>query len=331
MDPFYARQLKLLSPSQVGRFALCPQRLIAEVLHPEWETPSGPAADYGTVCHYETQKILGVPPDKAPTPEQIANAHGIKLLRNRQERFKEFVAKASATAARALPAPPPGVTWMSEVRCLNPAFLPLRVGRKGDVGFGGSMDLVYSDRSWLFDLKFPGELPTEAKLEYVWQLGCYHAVSGIQKTSLVFVPPDGSEAAMFTIDWGLPAMRELASSMQGFIHFAGHPDFWKYAWFMPGEACTWCERNPKKWNRKPGAEICPMHMLPNLVDVTRQPEEPPCSPADLIARAQAVNEQANTADAFSAFFDLARQANEAGGMAGLAPPPPASTDPLASI
>jgi len=307
-----------MSPSGVGKYALCTKRLVAEADHPEWDEPSGPAACFGTVCHYGTQLSLGLAPPKPPSEYDFRTAKLVKHLNappitsrsalskkskevfdfitavcgNQPEPTKEKpldpaafydrVVEASCKAAvAALPELPEGVRWVAEHHVNLPTLLPERIGKTGNRGFSGSIDLMRSDRSELWDLKFPGEAVNKVEFLYVAQLASYHIITGIPRTGLFFIPVGGLNPSRFLIDWRIPAMKDLCDSLRGFISWTDDAAFRRHAWYAPGENCKYCYLNPKKWPRPQTAEICPIFALPDIIDLAPASSTPKSAMPDL--------------------------------------------------
>lgn len=266
----------LVSPSKVGIYASCPMRLV-------WDSQSPPSftgskwADFGTVCHWITMEKLGCAPQDVPTDEQLASARTLENSPNddiydkRIERCTDLALKALETELGKLPT---GVRWVSEIPLHDASLLPDRTSRPrknndgtitpgNKVGFGGSADLMKSDRSVIVDLKFVSKPVVKLKIEYLWQLGCYAMLSGIKKTFILWVKTDGKDYFHLTIDWTLPHFAELLLRIRKFVERTGHSNFAAHAYPIEGEHCEYCERNPGSRNYQDGLSKCPLKHVPS--------------------------------------------------------------------
>lgn len=263
--------LSLVSPSSVGDYAACTQRLLFDS---RTGKSFGPKmhADFGTVCHYFTMYLLGVaPPNKAPGDELVASARQLPEFKGRSEQvFFDAVTKASQKAVDALPPLTHPLVWIAESKHYDRTLLPTRVGRKGDIsGFGGDVDLMRSDRDILWDLKFVGSPPDKMRVAYIWQMGSYHIVSKVPKTGILFVTRDGRSASKVVINWTLPHMVDFANRIRGFIESTGHTNFEKHVYPLAGEHCFFCDHKGK----------CATQMLPSISAKTEY-KIPEVTPAD---------------------------------------------------
>jgi len=241
----------LVSPSKVGAYAACTQRLV-------WDSDSPPVfksskwADFGTVCHYITQYKLGCAPPDAPTPEQIASA---QTLVGSEEQLIRRTDECSDLAISQLPKLPHGVTWLAEVPAHDPNLLPERRSRKDPTrveGFGGSIDLMASNRSIIVDLKFPTRPPDAFKIEYVWQLASYAMLTGVSKTLILWVMSTGKSYYSATIDWSDSRFASLLPRVRKFVERCGHKHFRDYVYPMAGDHCQYCDHKDR----------CPAKFIP---------------------------------------------------------------------
>jgi len=250
-----AINLTLVSPSCVGDYACCPQRLVLDSRFGKTYR-SNPAADFGTICHYATQGLLGVAPEKEPSAEVKANAKTLRGFASKSdEEFWACITKCAMAARDALPVPPAPLTWVSEHKAYDKSILPTRVGRKGEIsGFGGDVDLLLSDRSELWDLKFVGEVPNMVKTVYLWQLGSYHIVSKVPKTGILFVTRNGDWTGKLQIDWSTKEYAAMADTIRNFLKFIDLANFEHYAYPLEGEHCKYCEHKSR----------CALKLLPKI-------------------------------------------------------------------
>jgi hypothetical protein len=127
---------------------------------------------------------------------------------------------------------PKGYKWLCEQNIYDPTLLPERVGRKGQKGFGGSIDVLDVDRGFGIDFKFVSEPPRSVKLAYLWQMASYHIVSGCKKFMLLFVCRKDRYVTSCTLDFGVPKWAEFAKQVRGGISAMGHADFARTAYVM---------------------------------------------------------------------------------------------------
>lgn len=268
--------LTCVSPSGVGDVAACLQKLVFDTDYPEDPDDPNPYqahADFGTVCHYESQTSLGgisVPPKKY-TQEQWDSARSCpgvpKTHRGFVERIRKCAEKANETVNRVTPLPA-DCKWTPELRAYNPKLLPTRIGRKGDVcGYGGMVDLIMSNRSVLWDYKFTGQIPTaraesEVKTTYLWQCLSYHINTGVPKTGIVWTNRMGTASCYVMIDWAIPQLQNYISYLGNFFRLIQKPNFRDLAYPIRGDQCFFCR------HRRAGR--CPAWHIPDLVDTTVQ-------------------------------------------------------------
>jgi len=271
--------LTLVSPSKVGIYASCPIRLVWDSAAPRSFTGSK-WADFGTVCHWITMDKLGCAPHDVPTEKQLASARELEPSKNdeiynaRLERCTDLAVKALKTEYEKLFGPmPDNVCWVSEIPVHDPTLLPTRTSRPKEnndgtitpgkvVGFGGSMDLMSSNRLIVVDLKFVSKPVTKLKIEYLWQLGSYAMLSGIMKTMILWLSTDGKNYYYLVIDWSLPHFRMLLDKIRKFVERTGHANFAAHAIPNEGEHCEYCESNPGSRNYSTSAPVCPLKHVP---------------------------------------------------------------------
>lgn len=272
--------LTLVSPSKVGIYASCPIRLVWDTQTPRSFTGSK-WADFGTVCHWITMDKLGCAPHEVPTTEQCASARELETSRNdsiyaeRLERCTDLAVKAlDIETEKILGKRPANVIWVSEVPVHDVTLLPTRTARSRKnedgsitpgkvVGYGGSMDLMLSDRSIIVDLKFVSKPVTKLKIEYLWQLGSYAMLSGINKTMILYVSTQGKNYDFLTIDWSLPHFKLLLEKMRKFVERTGHANYAAHAYPNEGEHCEYCDSNPGSRNYSASAPVCPLKAVPS--------------------------------------------------------------------
>jgi hypothetical protein len=211
-------------------------------------------------------ELLGVPPPNKPSAECVKNAGTLPLLRGTGSNAVEKQSKKCAEkAVTVLPKLPPGVNWLSETKVYSDKYLPNRIGRSGVVsGFGGDIDLLRTDKSELWDLKFVSKPVVGIKNVYVWQLGSYHLLSGVPVTGILFTSTDASWSGKLSIDWTLPHFKILASSIENYLRSLESPTFDNFAYPSGGEHCQWCPHKP--W--------CPAKKLPSIMTVYNTEELP---------------------------------------------------------
>lgn len=270
--------LTLVSPSKVGIYASCPLRLVWDSASPRSFTGSK-WADFGTVCHWITMEKLGCAPLDVPTDKQLESARTLETSKNdaiydaRIERCTDLAVKALAEETTKLFGKLEGVSWVSEVPVHDPTLLPTRTSRPKEnndgtitpgkvVGYGGSMDLMLSNRYIVVDLKFVSKPVTKLKTEYLWQLGSYAMLSGIMKTMILWIVTDGKNYYHLTIDWSLPHFSLLLSKIRKFVERTGHANFAAHALPCEGDHCEYCDSNPGSRNYSALAPVCPLKAVP---------------------------------------------------------------------
>jgi len=236
--------LSLISPSSVGQYAACTQRLV-------WDSQFGKprrsssAADFGTVCHYTAMTMLGCGPLDPPSAACIESA---ATRFSSADEMAEQAEICATFANKKLPTLNPDARWIAELNVHDPSLLPERVNRRGEKkGFGGNIDLLMSDNTHVVDYKFTGELPDHVKVEYVWQMGCYSFLKNVPLTTIVFTENRGKapNTTRITIDWRIPKFAEYRNAMRTFIHRTGLTDFERYAMPTSGYHCDWCDHKAR--------------------------------------------------------------------------------------
>ena len=242
-------------PSNIGEYAACTQRLAYDGQFGKVYTTNC-YADFGTICHYWTQLMLGCAPAKQPTEEQYKLASTVPELKHKGLEALIIAAKACGNKAiKSLPNLPEGTTWISETKAYDKNILAKRVGRKGDVcGFGGDIDIMASDRSELWDFKFVGKPVDTVKTTYIWQLGSYHVTSGIPNTGILFVTRDAKWSGLLKINWTLPVFSQYAQTIRNFLELLSLPNVDNLVYPMEGSHCEWCAHKSR----------CPTKLLPNI-------------------------------------------------------------------
>ena len=241
----------LVSPSKVGAYAACTQRLVWDSDLPPKYT-SSKWADFGTVCHYMTQYKLGCAPPDAPTPEQMASA---ATLVGSEDAMVARADMCSDLAIEQLPKLQAGVSWLAEVPVHDPDLLPERRSRKDPSkveGFGGSIDLLSTNRAKIVDLKFPTRPPSEFKVEYVWQLASYAMLTGVHETHILWVMSTGKSFYSATINWSDTRFAPFIPRVRKFVERCGHKHFRDYVYPTAGSHCQYCDHK----------ERCPLSYVP---------------------------------------------------------------------
>jgi hypothetical protein len=231
----------LVSPSKVGVYAACTQRLVLDSDAPRGFS-SNKWADFGTVCHYMTQFKLGCAPEDEPTQAQMDSAR--ELVSGAEEAFINRVDDCAELAISALPPLKNGVTWLSEYHANDPKLLPMRRSRKNPdkiEGYGGSIDLMASDRSIIVDLKFVSKQPFGLKIEYLWQLASYAMLTGVRYTFILWTMTTGKTFYKATIDWKDPKFAPYMTYVRKFVERTGQKSFRDYAYAVKGDHCDYCE------------------------------------------------------------------------------------------
>lgn len=274
--------VQIVSPSGIGNFGACHKKAVWDS-----ELPPGrksiPAADFGTVCHYYTMHSLGVAPPKGPTDAVIANARQLFKTLGEDAFFDQVRACAAKAVEELAKHPlPPGVQWLSEVSKYNAKWLPERRSREGVAGFGGSIDLMASDRSILWDLKFIKEIPQEIDMAYLWQVGSYHLLAEVPKTGLLLTSRDARQSVPVIFDWTTPDLRIVAGEIEGFLHQVTLQSFETYATCRRGPQCKFCDHQPRitedGYRHPEYTERCPLWRIPKPV---RPPPTPLVNPQTL--------------------------------------------------
>ena len=271
----------LVSPSKVGFYASCQISLVWDSVAPS-PFSGNKWADFGTVCHWTTMDALGCAPHEVPTSEQLESARELEKSRNdhvfedRLDRCTEMAVKAlKIEAEKVVGKIPDNVHWVSEVPVHDSTLLPTRTSRprKNEdgsitpgkvVGYGGSMDLMLSNRSLIVDLKFVSKPVTKLKVEYLWQLGSYAFLSGISKTMILWISTTGKNYEYLTIDWSLPHFKMLQEKIRKFVERTGHANYAAHAFPSEGEHCQYCHRNPGSRSYSAGGEVCPLKAIPAI-------------------------------------------------------------------
>jgi hypothetical protein len=261
------RMLSCVSPSSVGEYAICPYRLVCDATNPKVRDDKyRPEADFGTVCHYLTQRKLGCAPPDPPKDETIEWAKKVREAPKTAAAFEEHCWRCADMAAQVLDGASPlpvGLHWVSEVKAYDKDLLPSRKGRKGETkGFGGSIDLLRSDGDILWDLKFVGlhKVPTPEmargafvpgkgksighgglKMEYLYQLASYRIAKRAKKTGIIWTSRCARGSAWALIDWELPRSQLLERQVRRFIDFTGYANFASLAWPVRGDNCDYCQ------------------------------------------------------------------------------------------
>jgi hypothetical protein len=193
-----------------------------------------------------TQHKLGCTPPDAPTAEQMTSA---ALMQNgNEDAFINRVDECSDLAVSSLPPLPLDVRWLSEVPAHDPNLLPERKARKAPhkvEGFGGSLDLMASDRSLIVDLKFVSKQPTSIKVSYLWQLASYSLLTDVKKTMLLWVMTTGKSFYTACIDWNDPRFSMMPGRVRKFVERVGHKNFRDYVYPVAGDWCEYCDHKQR--------------------------------------------------------------------------------------
>lgn len=263
--------LTVVSPSTVGAYAACSQKLVYDsTIGGKFEFNQ--YADFGTLCHYYTMFKMGLNPRKEPEERLFASAMSLPEFQGQSdERLLEAIDRCADTAIAILNSRvplPAGVFWIAEHEMADKTLLPTRIGRKGEVkGFSGDIDLLASNREHLIDFKFVSKMPTKCKVEYLWQMGSYHLISGVPKTTLVFVTRDSKYSATIEMDWTFPTMAKFAQQMRNKIAQMAHVEYERYAIPVEGDQCDFCAHKT----------ICVMKKMPSVnlhMAVAKKPSVP---------------------------------------------------------
>jgi hypothetical protein len=177
--------------------------------------------------------------------ELESSALRIREYAHDHARFERELDACSNTAVAETPKLT-GAHWVCEVKKNVPDLIPERRSRKGVAGFGGSIDILASDRSQLWDYKFVSQVPDKIKVAYLWQLASYHILTGIPIAGILFVTRDGGTSVKCRLDFRLEAAAEFAKRVRAFITFTGHADFRSLAWPVKTDACEdWCNHRKR--------------------------------------------------------------------------------------
>lgn len=245
--------LKCVSPSGVGPYAACTQRLVWDTDFPP-PRESNPYADFGTIGHFVTMTKAGLNP---PPPKHLDNILlSAQALYSTEARFEKALDACTDKALAKTPALPAGVQWACEVRKYDPKILSERVSRKGYQGYGGVVDMLASDRSQFGDYKFVGRIPEKVKVDYLWQLASYSIVTGITKSWILWVTRDGRYSAKMDVDWSEPKMAFLRERVKAFLNFVSTSYFRGWAYPVAGDHCDWCGHKQR----------CPSYSPPPIID-----------------------------------------------------------------
>lgn len=265
-EQLHAAILTACSPSNIGDYAGCPMKLVLDAQTPKVDKPFlAPYSSFGTVAHWLTQSILiqrGIAVAtnlKAPDARTLALARECKGVPGAYEsqfiKWMEMVATKAADILQVISPLAPGTHWIAEKGSYNASIMPTRLGRKGNLsGFGGSIDVLRSDRDVLWDFKFVGtdKVPTpptsrSTKVDagitnqYLWQLAGYHLSEGVPRTGLLWTSRDAESVSYLLVDWTDPRAAALAASVRGFLNFVSYKDFHKMAWPVRGPVCQYCD------------------------------------------------------------------------------------------
>lgn len=229
--------LSKVSPSSVGNYAACTQRLVWDTDFPA-PYESKPAADFGTLCHYWAMWKLGLNPPPIKD-EALIEETALIVFKGNRTKFEKAMDDATNRAADRIKAITlkPGVRWLCEQTRHNANILPARVSRKGAKGWGGNIDVLASDNSQLWDFKFVKELPKKVKIAYLWQMAGYHIIDKVPVCGLLWTSRDGSESISMKLDFRVPAAADFARQVEGFINSTGHENFRCRAYTMVTDAC----------------------------------------------------------------------------------------------
>jgi hypothetical protein len=246
--------LTYVSPSTVGAYAACSQRLVFDTKYGKPFIAS-PNMDFGTVCHYTTHHKLGLGTSAKELAEAvIANAANLPEFNKDVSYMTKAASKCADKAIAALPKLPLGVRWLAEVSEYSKQYLPSRISRKGLPGFGGDIDLLSSDRKQLWDFKFVSRPVEKIKVEYLWQLASYHILSGAPKTGMLFITRDAKFCGIALIDWSLEKHAPFINNVANFLHSVDDPKFSERSYPVEGEHCAFCEHK----------HVCPLKSVPEV-------------------------------------------------------------------
>lgn len=245
--------LTKVSPSSVGDYAGCPLKLVYDSEEDGFDGQWQAQKDFGTVVHYHTMLMAGAGAQlKRPESSTYASAMACPNVPHTQVNFETRVQECAVAVLGVINTVTPlkaPVQWLAEVPANDPTILPTRKNRKGVVtGFGGSLDLLASDNSVLWDLKVTNAKPeyfpqpgSILKMSYLWQLMSYAVVRKVPKTGLVYVGRDGESVSYTLINWETEKGQELIRRMKGFLRFVDYAHFADLAWPIPGDGCGFCK------------------------------------------------------------------------------------------
>lgn len=267
----------LVSPSKFGFYACCPWMLVEDSQATQGSFTGSKWADFGTVCHWKTMERLGCAPQEEPTKAQKASARLLEESANDsvyEARVTRCVDLAEKALVEVLGPLAPNERWVSEIPVHDKTLLPQRTARNklNDdgtitmgkvVGFGGSMDLKVSSNIALVDLKFVSKPVQSLKVEYLWQLGGYSFLSGIDTTTILWIKTDGKDYWHQTIDWSSPDYAWFRDKMRKFVERTSHANFAAHAYPVEGPHCEYCSKNPANhFGYNPAGKKCPLKHLP---------------------------------------------------------------------
>ena len=234
--------LKLISPSGVGAYAACSQKLVWDTDFPVPYTTNA-YADFGTLAHFLAMYKMGLNPP--PVDDQkMVEASACSIYRT-EALFSQDLDACTDRAIKELPRLPNNGKWVCEIKRYEPSLLPERESRGGEKGFGGYIDLLAADRSQLWDFKFVSRVPDTVKVQYLWQLASYHIIEKVPVCGILFVSRDGKQVGKFVIDFSQKIWAEFAEQVRKGIHAMGLASFRDRAFPTKGESCQWCEHKKR--------------------------------------------------------------------------------------
>lgn len=246
---------KLVSPSRIGLYAACTDRLRRDSISPP-AYRSNAAADFGTVCHYEAMRDLGAIGCETLKPPKEDQINLAATLFSDKHAMQNQAKKCAQLANTRVPKLPEGIKWRCEVSQYDQTLLPKRVNRDGGTGYGGSIDLLATDDSVLLDYKFVGKIPGIVKVEYLWQMGSYSLLRDVNETILLFTTRDCRTVATISFKWKAdPKWKRFRDQIRSFIDRIGHANFANYCYPMAGEHCEYCDHR----------DDCPAFNQPRIV------------------------------------------------------------------
>jgi hypothetical protein len=324
--------LRHVSPSSVGDYASCPAKLLYDselTEKPESEWPG--RAEFGTICHWQCFRLLGVS-NLVPKPDEATyrSAMSMSSVPSDRAAFDDLTIKCAGVAisvVNQVSPLPKGVIWLAEQLTSDEGLLPGRIGRHGEKGFGGSIDICSSDNEWLWDFKFtnPKYMPTKGSLlstKYLWQLASYTKLRKIRKSGLVYVGRDGKKKVATVIDWTTPRAQQLQEYVKKFVTFTGYANFASLAWEVRGDQCTFCSHKNSVLGKPPRCSSYSIGMLddPDAFVPVRMAVSQPDEMSALLARATGAPKPPAAAPALPAL--PAPPAPPALPSAPVLPPPP---------